>query len=253
MSTEGFSLEFTGDIERFRRFLSPTLWTGNLEREIKKATIKNALFLNKKVKDLINSNEYEDNSEMTLALKGSDKPLIDKTNLWKAIDQVIYDSFRAEVGIIRNAGSTGSKLGKAKSAINIKDLVELMESGYTIKVTEKMRRAIAMTLQNDKKDGKVSDKARVSLERLSSKRNQGSKTYVVPARPLLSKVFTDPEVGKVLVHNWRVALEGAWLAQGAKDGEHKDKGNKGNPRPDAKPKRKYTKRDTSYWSKKGKK
>jgi len=216
--------DFSGDVQRFRRFLNPQNWTGNIEKNIRKATIRNALFLQKKVKQLIRDEDYAANSEMTLALKGSNKPLIDQRNLFNAIDTVVYNSFSGEVGILRNAGSTGSKFGKAKSQINIKDLVELMESGYTITVTQKMRQAIAMTLQGDlTSKGKLRAKSRTALERLSENRGSGSQTYIVPPRPLLSKVFEDPTTEKVLVHNWRAALEGTFLAMGALGGEHKDK------------------------------
>lgn len=219
-----FSFKMTGDVQRFRRFFNMQNWTGNLDKNLRRATLRNALFLQKKVKKLIREEEYKANSELTLSLKGSNKPLIDQRNLWNAIDTVLYDSFSGEVGILRNAGSTGSKFGLAKSQINIKHLVEMMESGYVIKVTDKMRQAIAMTLQNDKTSkGKLRARSRKALERIAGARGKGKNTFVVTARPLLSKVFNDPATKRVLIHNWRVGLEGAFLAGGLKDGEHKDK------------------------------
>lgn len=213
---------FSGDVNIFKQFLNPNVWRGNLEREIKKATIRNALFLVKMVKKNINDEVYAENSPMTLALKRTKKPLTDQRNLWRAIDSTIKSSFEAEVGIVSNRGSTGSKFGKAKSQINIKDLVELMETGYTITVTKKMKQAIAASLNSDKtKTGKIKKKSRVSLQRL--KQIVGGQTFVVPPRPLLTKVWEDPSVAKVIQQNWRMALEGTFKKQGAKGGEHRDR------------------------------
>lgn len=212
----------SGDLNIFERFINPQLWKGNLEKEIRKATIRNALFLIKAVKDNIRNKEYVENAPMTLAFKRSDISLLDQRNLWRGVDSIIKSSFEAEVGIIANKGSTGSKFGKAKSQINLKDLVELMESGYTITVTEKMKKAIAAALNSDRnKKGEVKKKSSVALQRLGM--IVGGKSYVVPPRKVFSKVFEDPAIAKVITANWRSALEGAFKHQGAKGGEHKDK------------------------------
>ena len=106
----------------------------------------------------------------------------------------------------------------------MKDRVELMESGYVITVKKKMRQAIAITLQSDKTGkGRLKKKARTALQRLSESRGAGVSSFVVPPRPLFSKIFEDPKTQRVLIQNWRVALEGAFLAQGVLGGEHKDR------------------------------
>lgn len=215
-------ISFQGDGNIFAKFLNPNLWKGNLESEIRKATIRNSLFLIKTIKDNIRSDKFKENAPMTLALKRSTKTLIDQRNLWGAIDHALKSSFESEVGIIQEKASTGSKFGKTKSQLKIKHLVELMESGYTIKVTEKMKKAIAATLSADKtKTGKVTARSRVALDRLSQ--INGVKNFVVPPRPIFSSVWEDPSIEKVLQANWRKALEVTFKKQGAKGGEEKDK------------------------------
>jgi len=216
-------LSFSGDVSLFKKFLNKEVWRGNLEREIRKATIRNSLFLIKKIKDNIRNDEFAENASMTLALKRSNKALIDNRNLWNAIDHKLKSSFESEVGILENRASTGSKFGKAKSQMNIKHLVELIESGYTIKVTEKMRKALMASLNEDRtKSGKLKEKSRVALQRAKSA-FAGGGTWVVPPRPLFTKVWDDPTINDVIQENWKRALEGAFKAQGAKDGEHKDR------------------------------
>ena len=108
---------------------------------------------------------------MTSALRRNEKPLLDQKNLFDAIDSVLRSSFEIEVGIVRNTGSTGSKFGNAKSQLNMKDLVELMEEGYVITVTDKMKKAVAATLNSDRtKKGKLKKGASIALKRLGSKR-----------------------------------------------------------------------------------
>lgn len=220
----GKNLKFTGDINRFKQFLNPQVWSGNLEREIKRATIKNSLYLIKEIKEQMRKKgAFPENSPLTLMTSKSDNPLLDNKNLWNAIDTVLKTSFESEVGILTNKGSTGSKFGNARSQINIKDLVELMESGYTITVTNKMKKAIAASLNSASKEGSKKAKKNASVASQRLRKIYGGKEYVVPPRPIFSSVFENPSIEKQLQANWRAALEGTFKAQGAKGGEHKDR------------------------------
>ena len=73
-------IDFKGDIKSFRQFTNKNLWQGNLEREIKKATIANALFLIREVKLNIRNEDFESNSDLTLALTKGTKPLLKEKN-----------------------------------------------------------------------------------------------------------------------------------------------------------------------------
>lgn len=209
-------LTFTGDINDFKKFINPNTTQNDINRAIRKATIRNSLFLIKKVKDNIRNREFDSNSELTLAMKNSDLPLLNQRNLWKAIDFKLKSSFESEVGLVSEKDSTGSQFGKSKKQINLKKLVELMEDGYTITVTKKMKLAIAIALNKDKPRKGSSKKG-------TSKLKTGS-TYTVPSRKVFTKVFEeDPSIDKVLQGNWRMELENMWKRRGAKDGEHKDR------------------------------
>lgn len=213
------SLKMTGDMEAFKKFVNPNTFSADIQAAIKRATIRNSLFLVNKIKENIRNREFDSNSELTLALKNSNLPLLNQKNLWNAIDHQLRDSFTSEIGIIKNADSTGSQFGKVKSKINIKTLVELMESGYTITVTDKMKRAIAIALKEKSPRKKGSSTAASRIRSVKS-----GTTLIVPPRKLFTKVFLeDPTIEKVLQANWRKALEGMWLKRGAKGGEHKDK------------------------------
>lgn len=213
------SLKMTGDMEAFKKFVNPNTFSADINMAIRRATIRNSLFLVNRIKNNIRNREFNSNSELTLAMKNSDLPLLNQKNLWKAIDHKLQDSFTSEIGIIKDAGSTGSQFGKAKSQINLKTLVELMEDGYTITVTDKMKRAIVIALEEKSPRKKGSSTAASRVRSIKS-----GTTLIVPSRKVFTKVFLeDPTIEKVLQANWRKALEGMWLKRGAKGGEHKDK------------------------------
>lgn len=209
------SLKMTGDIKDFEKFTKVSTFGPDLDRAIKKATIRNSLFLIKKIKDNIRNREFDSNSELTLAMKNSDLPLLNQRNLWKAIDFKLMNSFVSEIGVVSEKGSTGSQFGKAKSQVNIKTLVELMEDGYEITVTDKMKQAIAIALNKDQP-------RKVSRTRTVQKLKTGG-TYTVPSRKVFTTVWDDPTIERVLQANWRKALEDMWKDRGAKNGEEKDK------------------------------
>lgn len=216
MANKFASLKMVGDIKNFEKFTNPGTFSADIKRVIEKAMIRNSLFLIKRIKDNIRDNEFDSPSELTLALKNSNLPLLNQRNLWKAVDFKLLNSFTSEIGIISEKGSTGSQVGKAKSEINIKTLVELMEEGYEITVTDKMKKAIAIALSEDKTRSGSRKKSVGSLK-------TGS-TYTVPSRKVFTKVWEgDATVNRVLGQNWRRALESMWKARGAKDGEHKDR------------------------------
>ena len=216
MANKFASLKMSGDIKAFEKFIKVRTFPADMDRAIRRGTIRNSLFLIKMIKDGIRNREFDSNSELTLAMKNSDLPLLNQRNLWKAIDYKLLNSFTSEIGIIADKGSTGSQFGHAKSQINLKLLVELMEEGYTITVTEKMKKAIAIALSETE-----------SKSTTASSRTKGMKTgssYVVPPRKVFTTVWDEGgNVDKVLQQNWRKALEDMWKFRGAKDGEEKDR------------------------------
>ena len=60
------SLTFRGDIKDFKKFIDVRTFGPDLDRKIKAATIRNSLFLIKKIKDNIRNREFDTNSELTL-------------------------------------------------------------------------------------------------------------------------------------------------------------------------------------------
>jgi len=220
------SMRITGDIEQFEKFTTVQLLDRNLQKFIRRGTIKASLFLIREVKRQIRQREFKENSPMTLLMERGTIPLLKQKNLVDAIAHKLNNAFSAEVGMIRNAQSTGSRFGRkpGSSTIGMKKLVELMESGYVITITPKMIAALIATLEAQKtKRGKVKKKQGQALAKIGQNAGRRGGVWRVPPRKIFSSVWERQDVKGEVIAIWRESLEQMWKAQGAKDGEHKDK------------------------------
>jgi len=211
MGQRVLTVRMEGDWKLFKKFLMSARFRANLEREIKRATIRNSLILLKMVKLNIRGKNFAEKAPLTLAFSMSNVPLIDEQNLWNALNFKLHSSWKSEIGILGNQNSTGSKFGKNSQTIGMQNLVKLMEEGYTVTVTPAMRKAIAAALAEKSKQDVFKGSASTSK----------TTTYRVPSRPVLTDTWKDPSIDNELKRNWILALERAWKQQGAKDGQHK--------------------------------
>lgn len=221
----GFSLKFdTGpDWKKFRNISG---FKANLDREIRKATIKNSLIIIKAVGRKVRDKKYAENQPLTLALSKRTIPLLKEKNMLDAMSFELANSFRAEVGFIKNKQSTGGVTG---NTIEMQKLVELMESGYTITVTPKMVAAIMAALRTKRtKKGNLTGKARKALKAIEAGEGGGGKrTWRVPPRKFMTEVLEDKQLAKQIRQNWSEALERVWKKQGVTGGDEKEKSPKG--------------------------
>lgn len=207
-------IDFTGDWKAFLLFLDASKFKRNIDRELRRATIQSALMLVKILKtEIAKGKTFEKNAKLTRALKRSNRPLVDELNLRNAINYQLISSLIAEVGVIDGTRSlsTGSKGKGHRTVLEMQKLVEMMEEGYTITVTEKMRAALMIALRSeDTPAGKRS----TALRGIGKKNAQ--ETYRVPPRKVLTGIWSRPDVQKQLRINWRDALKRAFQKQGAK-------------------------------------
>ena len=220
------SMRITGDIEQFQRFTTVQLLDKNLQKFIRRGTIKASLFLIREVKRQMRQREFGENSPLTLLVERGTLPLVKQKNLMDAIAHKLNSAFSAEVGMIKNAQTTGSRFGQkpGASTIGMKKLIELMENGYIITITPKMIAALIATLEAQKtKRGKVKKKQAQALAKIGENAGRRGGVWRVPPRRIFSSVWERQDVKGEVIHIWRESLEAMWKAQGAKDGEHKDK------------------------------
>ncbi len=131
------SVTLTG-FKRLKRMLSPGTFERRLKKHVKVATQLNALLAEGEIKTDISAGRFAKNSAMTIALKGSSKPLVGATGeLFKSIIGRAVAWNLALIGVLKNKKVKNKKTGKVDSIFQI---AAILHDGATIRVTDKMRR-----------------------------------------------------------------------------------------------------------------
>lgn len=202
MATVGVTI--SGDWVKMSRFLSisPQI----LEKHVRRATIKNSLFLVKKIKGMIRARKYTKNSPITIALGKGSIALLKEKNLIDALGFELSSSFKSEVGFIKNAKTTG---GIHSPPHNMQKVVLLLHEGYTIDVTPEMRAAIFMGLREV---GTRRANALLKRANKKAKSNPGGakETWRVPPRRFLTSVFKNRGIQNTVKKNWAIAVDNAY-------------------------------------------
>ena len=210
-------IRITGDVQAFSKFLTAGSTLKIIESEIKKATIKAALFLIKQVKNKIrNQKGLRKNAPLTLALNRGELTLLKEKNLFDALGFNLKDAFEAEVGILKGKKSTGGASGKST---DLQAIVFRLHKGFEIDVTPEVRAAIIFGLRQSR-----SDSSKEALEKFDSNTGKGKSKFVVKPIKFLSAVFKNEANRQVVVRIYKKALETAFKKAGAKGGDEKFKG-----------------------------
>jgi len=178
MKLEGF--------DKFAALIHPQKFERRLHKNVGKATRKVGLVAEGKIKESIYSGEYKQNSAVTVANKGSARPLVDTGQLVRSINSKTVDWMTVDVGVLRKAqvSSHGNK--------DIIDVATILHYGATIKVTQKMRNYFAA------KSREEPDKWRPI--------RSSTRFIVIPPRPFLNAAVTR---GQQFIYKeiWDLAVE----------------------------------------------
>lgn len=182
-------LELKG-FDELRDRLDDKKFEKRLKREVAKATKRNALVAEAYIKRGINRGaRYEPNSVITIAIKGSSRPLVDTGALSASItSRVKWDV--AFIGVLRST-QRKSRDGNSYDLLNVAFVVH---EGAAIRVTDKMRRFFALM-------------ARENPGRWFPIR-PGTKIIRIPGRPFLEAALDDNAV-KTYRRNWERAIQRA--------------------------------------------
>ena len=123
------------NFKELEKLLSPSLFKILLHRNVGKATKKVGLLAEAEIKRLINSGFFQNNSPVTIAMKGSSRPLVDTGLLSQSINakQLAWNS--VVIGVLKRKKIKG-KSGKSKDLLNV---AKILHEGVSIRVTKKMR------------------------------------------------------------------------------------------------------------------
>jgi len=183
----GMKLILTG-FKKLASILDPAKTNARMRKHVQVATNRNALLGASEVVRAIYSGRFQANSPLTVALKGSSRPLVDTGALASSVSGKATSWNEAVISANRNRQRTGREKGrKRQPATNI---ALLLYRGATIKVTKPMRRLFyAMSRENPQ------------VRPLK----KGTTVIVVPPRRYMDAALTPPLLAKYK-ENWEGAI-----------------------------------------------
>ena len=184
--------------KRFQIALSPTKFKKKLQISVGKATGINGELVKAGIQRGIRRGRKPMGAELTILIKGSSKPLVDRGDLFGAITSKQTDWKTAFVGVLRN-----------NEAFN---LAEALHEGANIPVTPAMRALFTMlwwASTGKLAPEKLTGRARVLWERAPGiwLPLSGSTGVIhIPPRPFIQKTFNSTKLKKAIRENWNNAV-----------------------------------------------
>lgn len=190
-------VKLTGPWKRIEYILDPVYFSKEVEKNLAIATALNAKKVEAWMRGVIKKGGFAENEKLTIAIKGSSKPLVDRGDLFKAITSLIISKDLAFVGVLKkdeknyNIAKSLHKEQRYKVDPKMRSLFYLLWLASIGVVTSLEGRAKELW---DRKPGGWKPLDRSTTE------------IYVPARPFVDKTFDDPELHSICINNWRKAV-----------------------------------------------
>ena len=193
MSVKGVT--FTKTWDKISGKVIASSFTPALKQNMNKAMKLNGMIIRKAIRRQIQAGVPPKNAELTAAIKGSDKALVDDGQLYKAITSKVISPFTVEVGVVK--GDAYANIAAA------------LHEGTTLKVTPAMR-GLFLALASASRGGKPPEGKRA--QRLFSKYQdwkplKPSTTHIkIPGRPFMNRALNDTTLREKIYKNVTQAL-----------------------------------------------
>jgi len=199
MATTAFKM--TGDWKKLQKAFDPRVFQAKNKRHIERATKLNGLLGERIVrKTMDDPSLYKENAPLTIAIKGSTKPLIDDADLRKAIKHEVVDAFTVFVGVLRTH--------------TFSNIAEKLHEGVVIPVSRKMRNMFRLLWLKYQ----LSSRGKGAELKLTGRAEDLWEDYkgpwyrirkpniVIRPRRFFKFAFDDPELQKKAKENWVLAI-----------------------------------------------
>jgi hypothetical protein len=168
-----------------------------LVRNVRRATKLNALAAVKTMRQTIQNGSFKANAPLTIALKGSSKPLVADGDMFQSITTEALNDDQIFVGVTRKEASF--------------DVVSIVHDGATITVTPAMRwmfMLLAKASSGQMDPSKLEGRAAELFGKFQGWKPIGESTsaIVIPARPFATVTFSNPLLVKICRDNWEAAV-----------------------------------------------
>lgn len=198
-------IKMTGKWKEFKNALNAKAFESRLMKKMKVATATNALMVEGAIRDNIKYGSFSLNRPLTVAIKKSTKPLVDKGDLYPSISHKMISATEAFVGLIQKEISK-----------EIYDLGVFLHQGGVIKVTKKMRRLfyVLWLASEFKKTGKgsmdpskLTGRAKELWDRMPGNwRPLSTNEIVFKRRPYIQQIFENITIKKMVFKTWQEAI-----------------------------------------------
>lgn len=188
----GLKVKLSGAWDSFLNFLRPDRAKAALQSELRRKLAQQVQLLRADVIRYIDEERHGvPNSPLTIMVKKSSRPLVDRGDLRQSISgetEVSGDVVRGSVGVLRSARGKGGK-----SLVNV---AKALHNGFRIKVTPRVRAAIFAEMRKragGKKGGDGRSRRRKGVGVGTGLSGEGAKTWVVRGRPFILEPFLEAE------------------------------------------------------------
>jgi len=184
--------------------LDPSKHNATVEAHVSRATMLNAKLAQAKIRQVIQSGSFAPNRPLTVALKGGSKPLTGTATaqLYNSVTTKRINATTSFAGVLRSAG--------------VYSIARSIHDGISIKVTAKMRGlfyVLYLASQGRISPDSLQGRAKELWEQMSGgwfPLKSSTSAIIIPARPFVKKAFSDGQLRKQAIGNWKQALAAAY-------------------------------------------
>lgn len=173
----------------------------NAKALLRKASVLNGKLAEKRIRQALASGDFAPNAALTIAIKGSTKPLVDQGQLFQFITSKVVRDTTVFVGILRTDEHY--------------NIAVALHEGVTIRVTPAMRGLFFILWQasTGKFDpSKLTGRAAELFERMPDgwrPLKDSTRSIVIPPRPFITRALAAADFKEKIKGNWRMALREA--------------------------------------------
>lgn len=168
-----------------------------LARNVRRATKLNALAAVKTMRDVVQNGSFKANAPLTVAIKGSSKPLVESGDMFQSITTEKLDDDHYFVGVLRTEAGY--------------DLVNIVHNGAVITVTPAMRwmfMLLSKASTGSMDPSKLEGRAAELFGKFKDWKPLAESTtqIVIPERPFAVVAFNRDDLVKICRSNWEAAV-----------------------------------------------
>jgi hypothetical protein len=195
-------VKLTGPWAAVRTMFNPMKFDQRTRKYLRRATAINAKKAESMIRKNIQSGVSPPNKPLTMAIKGSSKPLVDTgQGIFQAVTSTLVNYKTAFVGVLRTSESFNIALA--------------LHEGTEIKVTDSMRGLFWLlwlvstgAVPSESLTGRAADLWKRMPGGWKPIR-RSTKVIVIPSRPFIRQVFEDPKLSAFCLNNWHAAIRAA--------------------------------------------